>query len=711
MSSLALGILLAGVALRAAPVDAATPAPGLAPTPTATAAPVAPTITVADSDASTMSARGTATPGAKLRILDPQRPASSLCTTTADASGSWGCTIAVPSGADQVVTLRDLTDTALADVDSDPFSVLAAPTFVTSPGLAVGAVVKGAGFPGASVTVMATGASTAQVIARVSSAGAWQVTLPSASFPSGRYALRAEQRSTAVPAVPVSSMSSPLALTIDREAPSAPVLAHPAAGSTVSSQPLVFDGSGEPGAIVTTYVDSNPVCQATVARGGTWRCTSAGLLLPAGTRTVQAAQRDAAGNYGAPTKGSRITFTAAQPTATPGAASPSPVPAPSSPAEPQQTPAPQTTSSPGATPAPPSSGDGGAGPGPSAGNGPQDPGGTAPTTQGTREAGSWTGTTGFGSTLPTLREGLAGGSWLWALALGLVFILLIVAPLRLAATALGGRLALRARRFTGRNRAHVDRDDTPLVSPATGVALALAGGIALVALAVGVDDQLRYVRLGAAIAVGVVVLNGLGVVLPTYLAGRRFGLGLRLRFSARMLVAAALACLVTRLLGLDPPVVLGVLIAATLVYPDGRTLDESGAVRRGGIVAAAQLGSVTVVSFAAWVAHGLLPADTTSFVVEMTRETLATVCLAGLGSLIVLLVPVGGLPGRALYSWSRATLVGLAVVGVAAAGVVFAGDPAETFPVVPLVFASIAFAVVAVSAWVWIRYVEPATEE
>jgi hypothetical protein len=710
LSALVLGILLAGGAVAGGPADAAAPAPGLGPTPTPTAAPVAPTITVDDSDAATTTARGTSTPGARLRILDPQRPASSLCTTMATSTGAWSCSITVPSGADQVVTLRDLTDTALADVDSDPFSVLAAPTFSTASGIAVGAVVRGAGFPGASVALAAKGAPSAPATATVSSGGTWQVTLPAASFPSGRYSLQAVQRTRAIPAVPVSSASTILTLTIDREAPAAPVLAHPAAGSTVTSQPLVFDGSGEPGAVVTTYVDSNPVCQATVARSGTWRCTSTGLLLPAGDRLVQAAQRDAAGNYGAPTAGSRVVFAAAQSTASPGTTAPAPAAAPSASA-PQETPTPQPTSSPSATAAPPPSGGSSQGPGPSARGGPPDRGGSAPTSEGTRAAGSWTGATRFGSTLPTLSEGLAGGSWLWALALGLVFILLIVAPLRLAATALGGRLALRARRFTGRNRAHVDRDETPLVSPATGVVLALAGGAALVALAVGIDSQLRSLRLGAAIAVGIVVLNSLGIVLPTWIAGRRFGLRLRVRFSARMLVAAALACLVTRLLDVDPPVVLGVLVAAALVDSDERTLDETGDVRRGGIVATAQLGSLTVVSFAAWILHALLPVGSTSFALEMTRETLTTVCLAGLGSLIVLLVPVGSLPGRALYSWSRATLVGLAVVGVAAAGVVFAGDPAESFPVVPLVFASIAFAVVAVSAWVWIRFVEPAADE
>jgi hypothetical protein len=232
-----------------------------------------------------------------------------------------------------------------------------------------------------------------------------------------------------------------------------------------------------------------------------------------------------------------------------------------------------------------------------------------------------------------------------------------------------------------------------------------------VALAAGVDDQVRYVRLVVAIIIGLGLINGLGIVLPTFLTGRHLGLRLRLRVSPRMLAAAALACLATRIFDLDPPMVLGVLLAAGLVDGTERTLDDAGDTRRGGILATVQLSSLALVSFVAWVVHGVLPAGTTDFAVEISRETLATVCLAGLGSLIVLLVPLGSLPGRALYSWSRPTLVGLGVVGVAMAAVVLAGDPDEAFPVMPLIVAAIAFAVVALSTWVWVRYVEPATDD
>ncbi|MCU1529720.1 MAG: hypothetical protein JWP75_3483 [Frondihabitans sp.] len=684
---------------------AASPA---SPPPTAEA--TAPTIVVANSDSAHTQVSGTGTPRASLRVLDPQNPATSLCTTTVATDGSWSCLVAVSSGAGQVLVVRDLTNSGFGDVTSAPFSVLTAPVLSTATGVAVGARVNGTGYPGAvvSLTLKPAISSRAVVVtANVASDSTWMVTLPAGRVPSGSYRVSATQSSAAVPAVPKSSSSATLTITIDRTAPAAPVLEHPVAGSTISSQPLTFDGTGENGAIVTTYVDSNPVCAAKVT-SGRWSCTSAGLLLPAGTRTVQAAQRDTAGNYGAPSAGFSVIFTS-NPSKTPSAPS-SAVPAPS------QGTSPSTTPSGGATTPPPPTGNDGGGSGSSgsgSGSAPgagQAPAGGYPGDAVGAAAGSWTAATTFGRNLPTFSESIGSWAWVWALVLGLVFILLVVAPLRLAATALGGRIAVRARRFTGRGHTRHERE-APLFSPRTSVAVALAAGAILVALAIGVDDQVRYVRLIIGIIIGIGIVNGLGIVLPTWIAGRRLGLGLRIRVSPAMLALAGVACLVTRIFDLDPPMVLGVLVVAGLVDSSGRGLEERRDARSSGILAAVQLTSLAVVSLLAWVGHGMLSASGTVFAVEITREMLTTVCVSGLGSLVILLVPVGALPGRALYAWSRPTLVGLVVAGVAVAAVVFAGGPNEAFPVVPLVIGAIVFAVVAVSAWVWVTYVEPELDE
>lgn len=621
------------------------------------------------------------------------------------------------SGADQTLTVRDLTQTALADEVSPPFSVLTEPTVSTPAGVSVGAKAAGTGFPGATVTVTIAGTragTSTTVTALVTSSGAWQAVLPAASVPSGTYAVSAVQRSSAVPAVPVSSASRSVSIVVDRTAPPPPVVLHPRAGSTVRGQPFVFDGTGEDGATVTTYVDSNPVCTAVVAKGR-WSCSTTGLLIPSGTRAVQAAERDAAGNYGAPSSAATIVF------------APATTPSPSQSQGQSQTPQPSHTSSPApgptSTASPPgtggSSGGGAAGgsggtggPGGDSGSGSSgSSGSTGGGGPGSAAAASWTAPTGFGHDLPTLAQTFASWAWLWALLLGAVFALLVIAPMRLAASALGGRLAVRARRVTGRNRVRATHDESPLLPPVAAAIAALVGGAVLIAVAFGVDDQLRYLRLVTAIAIGLAVLNALASVLPTILVGRRLGLRLRLEVSPRMILLAALACIATRALDLDPPLVLGLLVMAGLVDDDGATLDSTGDVRRGGIVAVVQLGSLALVSFGAWVAHGLVSTTPSSFGSEITREALATTALAGLGSLIVLLVPIGGLPGRAVWSWSKSTLLGLGVVGAALAAVVYAGSPGEAFPILPLVVSAVVFAVIALSAWVWVRFVEPVVDD
>lgn len=689
------------------------PADDAAPTPTRTPTPVALKIKVESSNTAHTTASGTGTPGSSLKILKTGSAGPALCTTTVAPDENWSCSIAVASGAGQALTVDDVTHNLSAD--SNLFSVLTAPYVSTSAGVALGARVTGTAFPGAQVALKLTnraGGKVTRLTTPVDASGSWAVLLPAASVPTGTYAVQATQSSTAVPAVPVSSASVPVWFTIDRTPPPPPVVTHPAAGTTVTHQPLVFDGTGETGATVTTYVDSNPVCTA-VVHDGRWSCTSTGLLIPDGTRTVQAAQRDAAGNYGAPTSAATVRF--ATPTQQ---ASPTPAPSPGS--TPSTTPT-TPSSPPSSSAAPPPSGSGGGGTGgPSGGSGgnggsgpgvhPGDPADSAAAAA-AAAAASWTGPTGFGRSLPTLSQGFTGWAWVGAVLLGVVFVLLVVAPLRLAASALGGRLAVRARRFTGRNRPRRSENDAPILSPMTAGILALTAGALLVALAVGVNDQLRYVRLLLAILLGLGVINGLGVALPSWLVGRRFGLRLRLRVSPRMLAVAAVACLITRVFALDPPMVLGVLLTAGLVDTSGMPAEEHPDRRRAGVLATVQLASLAVVSFGAWVAHGLLPLDGNAFAVEVTREMLATVCLAGLGSLIVLLIPLGALPGRALYAWSRPTLVGLGIIGVAAAAVVFAGNPQESFPVMPLTLAALAFAVLALCFWAWARFVEPELDD
>ncbi|TWX37112.1 hypothetical protein ES689_10510 [Frigoribacterium sp. ACAM 257] len=716
---LAVGTLLVGLSATIGPIGPAeaagapteSPAPQLgAPTPTPDpttppATPTAPTVRpVDDSATGTVLVQGEATPAARVKVaLTGNGAYRDLCpSVTTTTTGAWSCSASVPSGAGWTAVVTDLDHTDLDQATSPSFSVLTAPT--VGSGLLVGAKIGGAAFPGAMVTVTSESGSAAT--ATTSADGSWVAVLPAAGFPSGRHAVRAVQSSAAVPDVPVSASSPASSVVVDRDAPVAPVVTSPTSGQRVAALPLAVSGTGEAGALATVYVDSTPVCQATVSGGGTWSCSAGGSELGDGDRVVQAALVDQAGNYGPPSAAVRVTI---------GVLASAP---PSSGATATPRPGPTATPSPGAVPpptAPTGPSDDGAG-APGSPVGPDDggtPGNTAPGTDEGTQTGTWATATTFGADLPTLAQTLGGPVWPLGVAVALLFLVLVAGPSRLAAASARGRFRPRAARLTGRNRSSElpTSFNRGAVDPRVASGLALAAGAVAIAVAAGVDGQVQYARLLAGIVVGLVALNGLVVLLPAVLVARRLGLSLRVRMSPGLLLAAVVACGATRLFSLDPPLVLGVLLVTTLgaVRPGGHHAVGTGRTPSGrdrGVLSAAQLSAGVVVPATAWVLHGLV--DAAGAWPQLGRESLATVCLAGLGSLVVHLLPVGSLPGRHVWAWSKTIYGVLAVVGVSVAAAVFVGAPSSSFPLPALLVTSLVAALLAVAAWLWTTWVEPA---
>ncbi|GAB2967346.1 hypothetical protein [Frigoribacterium salinisoli] len=718
------GLLLALVlASPAVPASAApsppAPAPSLgaptpSPTPTPTPTPTPPTVDPpGDQRTGTVRLRGTAAPGSRVHVLGPA--GTDACTAATTPLGTWSCVATLGTVSRGTVTVQDVTHPRLLPVTSAPFSVLVPPT-VEGGALVLGRL-GGTAEAGATVTVAAPGRPT--VTARAAADGRWTTLLPARGWPTGTVVATATQSTPAVPDVPVSGEAT-ATVVLDRDAPAAPVLTAPAAGTSVGRQPVTFEGTGEESATVTVYVDGSAVCQSPVL-GGTWRCSSEGAPLLVGTRSVQAAQIDAAGNQGPPGAGVTLRVGAAPPG---GAATP-----PGTPTEPSGpgASAPPATTPPGGAPGAPGdgtddgAGDGtddagaGAGSGPPGGTGPGSSGGGEPDGTGTSADSGWTVATGFGDQLPSPSQATTGPTWLLAAALALAFLLVAVLPARLAAAAVRGRRAVHAR-LTGRNRAR----EVPTsfnekgLDPRVATVLTVLAGAAVIALAAGVDGQLRYARLFGGIALGLLVVNSVCLVLPAVavarLRGRR-SLRTVVRVSPRLLLAAAVAAGATRLLSLDPPFVLGALVTAAVVLRpvDGTVpADERADVRTRGLAALAQLAALVLVPIGAWALHGVV-GTSPGFGPQLLRETLATVCLAGLGSLVLGLLPVGAAPGRALWAWHRPAHLATALVGVTAAAVVFVGNPAAAFPVVPVVVAAALVTVVAVAAWLWVRFVEPVT--
>lgn len=458
--------------------------------------------------------------------------------------------------------------------------------------------------------------------------------------------------------------------------------------------PGVASGTGYRGSSITLFVNGvSQACNAPVTDSGKWLCTIAG---GSGNYSVRATQTVPSMGTSNPSAARQLMVNPTPtkppaPVTPPTSPEPSPVlpPAPAVPDEtPERTPTPSPTPSERADAGtlpwlerPIFPGHSGAGP-----------------TIG-EALTNWGTPTGFGAQLPTPGETAAGGSWLWAPLFALAFISLIAMPLRLLASALRGRFSFRKPQLAGRNRRNTASGEPVPRNPWLMGAVPLAATAGLVVLAEGLNGEVRYVRLLFAVGAGLAILNVVGVAITSKLASDRLGVIGRLRFVPILLIIAAIATMIARLTGMEPPLVGGALIGVgfALTVP----------VRPRALVNLAGVGGVLLLAVLAWVAHGLVgPVD--GFWASVFSELLATVCLAGVGSALILMLPIGALPGRVVLEWSRrAWFTTTLAVGTLAAAVLLPGvQPGITMLTALLVVTG--FAAICVAVWAWSNYIEVA---
>lgn len=611
-----------------------------------------------------------------------------FCEVSDPASTSWSCpTVTLPNGQYTFTGVETLDDSSIVSMAPVTITVVGPPRLDGAPGstLTTGRF-TGSGEPGADLRILSSGpgGNLQHACPDVLGDGFWSCII---NVPSGEHTIRAIQSMPQFDPS-FSSPSATLAATIDRDAPAAPTVTAPANGTVTEQRQVVVSGLGEAGANIQVFVNSEQRCVLDAGGDGEFRCTIE--LGSPGLSTIQVLQRDAAGNFSAPSPRIEIEYAppAAAPAPAPNAPAPgSPPPAPEEPSDTEDPDAPEPTpdtDDESVTPVPPS-------PTPTPAP-PRRPGGPAPTIA----TDNWGTLTGFGGSLPTATQILERGGWLLAPIVGIGYLLLIALPTRAVVRSSLPRLLPAPLRLTGRNRGVIHESDAPLL-PGWLVAVGVFAGAALVAaLSGGIALEVRYLRLMAAIGLGLVVLNGLAVVLPARLAGRRHRVVVSERLLPAMLLGAVVAALVSRLWELQPPMLIGVLIATTFTAAVPR------AARAG--VAIAQTSGVAVLALAGWAAHDLLtPAY--GFWANFAAETAAAIALGGLGSLLLLLLPVGQFPGRALYTVSRAGWSVITVLTAAVGGAIAFSGP--NFPLLPLALASAAFAAACSAVFVWTRFVEP----
>ena len=610
---------------------------------------------------------GTADNGSAIVVT--AAPGGASCSTTATADPvPWSCVLEdVPNGPGVVLSATETKADQTTNSATVTVNVLGAPTLDGPGSFVTPGIVSGSAFTGAMVSVLVNG-SGGQGCTSVAVNSYWSCSINAPT--GGPYTVTAHQTKSDIGGPSVESAAQQV--TVDKNRPAAPVVTSPRINSRVVTQPVTFSGTGEPRGFLNVYVDASPVCGASVDTAGNWSCTASGIK--DGAHAVQAIQSDLAGNFSDPSAPSKVYFGPRPATATPTTPPP---PATNSP-----TPTPGQTASP--APAPPI---------------PYVPGSGTPPPSLREALTNWGTPTNFGSRLPTLAETVSHGNWLLAPLLALGFILLIALPLRLVASTLRGRIHLPKTQFTGRNQAVPEPDDTPPPNPWLVGAIPLAIAAGFIVLAVGVNGEVRFLRLLAAVGLGLAILNVVGVAIATRVSSKLQRVSGRLRFLPLLLLTAGIAAVLSRWTGIEPPVLAGVLI--------GVGFTRMTAPRPRAIANLAEVGTITVVAVAAWLAHEWL-GPMQGFWANLSIEVLATLCLAGLGSAMVLMLPLGRLPGRVVFEWSPAAwLITVAIVATLAWVIVLGGSTAR-FPVIGSALLAGGFAAVSLAIWAWTRYVEPA---
>lgn len=686
-----------GAAFAAEP----TPEPTATPTPTpslnSAAAPAItgpPAGTFIGSATTTIS--GTRDAGQEIQLLSPTG-GDPLCIVAVDGTTGWSCSdVALPSGPS--VTLRAVVTGDSSLFDKTTYAVLAAPT-VTGGSSSRGAsngIVRGTGYPGASVTAAV---STGQrCTSTADGKGAWSC-LFEGRLTSGNRKVTASQ-STGYSDPSSSNDSAPVTILFDVDSPAAPTVSSPAGGDRVPVAGATYSGRGEAGATVTVFAGAYSVCSAAVV-GGAWSCSAGGVA--AGSYSVIAVQQDAAGNVG---PGSRpITVAYVKPGKPTSTQTPTPTPAPSSAtAAPAAPSTPASPALPAVPPQPQGAPHSSATPRPS----PPTQAQAGPVAPGARTPGGWNDPTHFASAV--VRPGSAEAfPWLEAVLLALAVVLLLAMPARMLAgtisRARGGRPLWPGAALTGRNRAREEFETAPAVRLNRRLvgAAALVAAATLVMLSGPVLDRPAYLRLLVAAVIGLSAVNAVGILVPLWWSSRVLRAPAAVTFLPRYLLLVGAAALASRLFGIHPALLFALL--GSVAMGAGQT------VTRRGQLAAVRAGSLIILAMVGWLILGALPPSGHGFLGTLGSEIANIVVLGSVGSAVLVLMPLGKTSGRSILAWSPPIWAGLTVIAFTVmfgvlSPVVAAWQGAGT---ATLLWVAVGvFAAVSVGAWAWQRFVVPA---
>ncbi len=568
--------------------------------------------------------------------VDVRVAGATVCGVTVPADGGWACDARVPDGTGVPVSV---TATLAGGEATAATSVEAlGPPTIDDPGTRPSTgLVRGTAYPGAAMRV-SVGGGEPRFCPPADQSGFWSCAI---TAPDGTTTITATQQVPSIAGGQSSSPSASRTLLVDRTAPASPTVTSPTDGAELEGGRLVVSGRGESGGLIDVYFDGDLVCSSRVLADGTWRCTANGF--DSSGWLIQVIQRDEAGNFSAPSPGVRVTVP--QPEA--------PSPSPSSAATfPTQSPSPSGV--------------------PDA-SGPPDPGaspvpGAAPPSGGAGGDGAR-----LSAVLPGIAQVATTGTWAFTLAVAAAFVALVALPLG---------LLLAQRRGVGRSP-----EEGPLLTPQTGRWVGIAGAVAVVTIAAGSVTGRPDTGLLLSVALGVAALAALPA-LAAWTVAQLLDIRISVRLLPTVLLAAMICAVLSRIAALDPPLLIAAVLGAVVL---------GGERRDGGLVALAQLATLGIVGLVAWLFHQVT-APLAGSLASVANDALAVTAIGGLVALPLLALPVPGLPGRALFDWSRSGWLALALAAVFLAGAVLTRPVEQAPPVALLVAAGVAAALVACSA-------------
>ncbi|MCP3060872.1 Ig-like domain-containing protein [Myxococcus sp. K38C18041901] len=248
---------------------------------------------------------GTAEPSSTVKVTVG---ALSWTATAAASGGAWSVPVTtdIPAGS----STASVTATDAAGNVSAPTTVTftvdkTAPTspIITTPVANASVGTSGTGFSGTaepSSTVRVTVGALSWTATAASSGGDWSVAVTT-DIPEG-------SRTASVTATDVAgNVSAPatVTFTVDKTAPTAPIITTPAANARVGAVGTGFSGTAEPSSTVKVTVGALSWTATAAASGGAWSVPVT-TDIPAGSSTASVTATDAAGNVSAPTT---VTFT------------------------------------------------------------------------------------------------------------------------------------------------------------------------------------------------------------------------------------------------------------------------------------------------------------------------------------------------------------------------------------------------------------------